>query len=181
PMKYFVPVSWALAALASVLVVSWTLRSLLPGLQVAAGPTPTDTVSFETDLRTGTICAAPLALAHGFDVFLTNPEKTEFVTLDVGKTIGELRSFTWWADGKRLMVPGNTTGNGSLYLTDPTGAALQPVLSRSELGYLMGAAWSRDGKQFVMWSTPNNKLVYLMNADGTGLVERQLDMQIFST
>ena len=45
----------------------------------------------------------------------------------------------------------------------------------------MDAAGSRDGKQFVMWSTQSNKMIYLMNADGTGLVEKQLDMQIFST
>jgi WD40 repeat protein len=180
-MKFLTPVGWAIVAIFGVLVLSWMLRSLLPGIQVASGPTPTQKVSFETSVRAGNICLSPLALAHGFDVFLTNPDKTEFVTLDAGKTIGELRSFTWSANGKQLAILGNTTGRGNLYLTDSAGSQLQPVLSNSELGYLMDAAWSHDGKHFVMWSAQNNKMVYLMNADGTGLVEKQLDMQIFST
>jgi Tol biopolymer transport system component len=180
-MKFLTPVGWAIVAIFGVLVLSWMLRSLLPGIQVAAGPTPTQKVSFETSVRASNICVGPLALAHGFDVFLTNPDKTEFVTLNAGKTIGELRSFTWSANGKQLAILGNTTGRGNLYLTEATGSQLQPVLSNSELGYLMDAAWSRDGKQFVMWSAQNNKMIYLMNADGTGLVEKQLDMQIFST
>jgi WD40 repeat protein len=180
-MKFLSPVGWAIVAIFGVLVLSWALRSLLPGIQVAAGPTPTQKASFETDVRTGNICEGPLALAHGFGVFLTNPDKTQFVPLDPEKTIGELRSFTWSADGKQLAVLGNTTGRGNIYLTDAAGEPLQPVLSNSELGYLMDAAESRDGKQFVMWSAQNNKTVYLLNADGTGLVEKQLDMQIFST
>jgi Tol biopolymer transport system component len=164
-----------------VLLLSWAIRSLVPNQPIAAGATPNPGVSFEARVRQGNICAGPLALAHGFDVFLTNPEKTAFVTLDAGKTIGELRSFTWSSDGKRLAILGNTTGRGNIYLTDPAGAPLQPVLSNSELGYVMDAAWSRDGKKFVIWTVQNNKLVYLLNVDGSRLIEKQLDMQIFST
>jgi Tol biopolymer transport system component len=180
-MKFLSPVGWVIVAIFGVLVLSWILRSLLPGIQVAAGPTPTQKVSFETDVRTGNVCVGPLALAHGFDVFLTNQDKTEFVTLDTGKTVGELRSFAWSADGGQLAILGNTTGQGNIYLTDPAGSPLQPVLSNSELGYLMDAAWSRDGKQFVMWSAQNNKIAYLLNADGTGLIEKQLELQILGT
>jgi Tol biopolymer transport system component len=180
-MKFLSPVGWAIVAIFGVLVLSWMLRSLLPGIQVAAGPTPAQKPSFETDVRTGNICEGPLALAHGFAVFLTNQDKTEFVALDPEKTIGELRSFAWSADGKQLAILGNTTGQGNIYLTDSAGSPLRPVLSNSELGYLMDAVWSRDGKQFVMWSAQNNKTVYLLNADGTGLIEKQLDLQIFST
>jgi Tol biopolymer transport system component len=44
---------------------------------------------------------------------------------------------------------------------------------------MMDAAWSRDGKQVALWSGQNNKVLYVMNADGTGLVEHKLgDTQI---
>ncbi len=76
---------------------------------------------------------------------------------------------------------GNNAGAGNIHLTDSTGAALQPLVPNSEIGYLRDAAWSRDGKQLIMWSSQNNSVVYLVNADGTGLVKKQLDMQIFST
>jgi Tol biopolymer transport system component len=69
-------------------------------------------------------------------------------------------------------------GSGNIYITDPKGSQLVPVLPNGELGYLMDAAWSRDGKQIVMWSNQNNKILYLMNADGTGLVENILTAQI---
>ena len=74
---------------------------------------------------------------------------------------------------RQLAVVGNTAGNGNIYLTDSAGNPLQPVLANSEIGYLRDAAWSRDGKQFVLWSSQNNSSVYLVNADGTGLVEKQ--------
>jgi Tol biopolymer transport system component len=179
--KIMIPVGWILAAVCGVLLLNGAIRSLIPDQLIVAGTTSIPEASFESSVRNGNICAGPLALSHGFDVFLTNSEKTEFITLDAGKRIGELRSFTWSADGKRLAVLGNTTGSGNLYLTDAIGAPLRPVLSNSELGYLMGAAWSRDGKQFVMWSTQNNRRVYLLNADGTGLVEKQLDIQSLGT
>lgn len=101
--------------------------------------------------------------------------------LDEQKAIGELRSFAWSPDGRQLALMGNTTGRGNIYLTDSAGDQLQPVLSDSEVGYLRDAAWSRDGKQLLMWSSPNNSVMYMVNADGTGLVERQLDVQMFGT
>ena len=86
---------------------SWLPRSPAPP---AAGTTETGEVSFADSVRAGNICAAPLALAHGFAVFLTNPDKTGFVALDAENTIGELRSFAWSADGKRLALVGNSMG-----------------------------------------------------------------------
>jgi WD40 repeat protein len=179
--KIMVPLAWAVLAGCAILLLNWTIRSLIPKQPSVTGAASTREVSFEANVRTGNICAGPLALAHGFAVFLTTPAKTEFAALDPAKTIGELRSFTWSADGGQLAILGNTMGNGNIYLTDSTGEHLQPVLSNSEPGYLMDAAWSRDGNQFVMWSTQNNKMVFLLNGDGTGLVEKQLDMQILST
>jgi Tol biopolymer transport system component len=179
--RIMIPVGWALLAGCAILLLNWSIRSLIPKQPSVAGAAPTREVSFEANVRTGNICAGQLALAHGFAVFRTNPAKTDFVALDPAKTIGELRSFIWSADGRQLAILGNTTGNGNIYLTDSTGEKFQPVLSNSELGYIMGAAWSRDGKQFVMWSTQNNKMVYLLNGDGTGLVEKQLDIQVLST
>ncbi len=179
--KIIVPVGWALLAVCAILLLNWTVRSLVPKQPIAAGTTSNPGISFEDRLRKGTICAGPLAVEHGFAVFLTNSAKTGFVALDAGKAIGELRSFAWSSDGRQLAILGNSTGNGNIYLTDSTGHQLKPVLSNSELGYLMDAAWSRDGKQFVMWSAQNNKVVYMLNADGTGLVEKQLNMQILST
>jgi WD40 repeat protein len=176
-----VPLGWAVLAGCAILLLNWTIRALVPELPIAAGATSSPAASFEDSLRNGNICAGPLALEHGFAVFLTNPAKTEFIALDPGKAIGELRSFTWSADGRQLAILGNTTGNGNIYLTDATGEQLQPVLSNSEAGYLMDAAWSRDGKQFVMWSAQNNKMVYLLSTEGASLVEKQLDMQILST
>jgi len=178
--KTIIPVGWAIAALCAIFLLNWAIRSLIPAHPSAAA-TPTLQASFAEKVRRGDICSGPLALAHGFDVFLTNPDKTSFATLDAGKTIGELRSFAWSADGKQLAIIGNTTGSGKIYITDPAGGQLAYLLSGSGLDYLMDAAWSPDGKQFVMWSVRNNKRVYLLNADGTGLVERQLDLQILST
>jgi Tol biopolymer transport system component len=92
-----------------------------------------------------------------------------------------LRSFSWSADGKQLAILGNSQGRGNIYLTNLHGTSLQPVLANSQLGYLMDAAWSRDGKQFVMWSLQNNKVLYLMSTDGTDLKKKQLDVQIIGT
>jgi WD40 repeat protein len=180
-MRFLVPVGWAILAVCGVLLLNWALRTLLPEVQVATGATPTPAPSFETSVRTGTVCRGPLAVAHGFDVFLSNPDKTSLVSVDKGKTIGELRSFAWSQDGKQLAILGNSIGRGNIYLMDATGSQLRPVLSNSELGYLMDIAWSRSGEEFVMWSVQNNKVLYLMNADGSGLVEKQLNVQILGT
>jgi hypothetical protein len=178
--KIMIPTGWAVAALCAIFLLTWAIRSLVPA-QPLAGATPTPQASFEEKVRKGDICASPLALAHDFDVFLTNPNKIKFATLDPEKTIGELRSFAWASNGRQLALVGNTAGSGNIYLTNSSGDQLQPILSDSPVGYLMDAAWSHDGKQFLMWSVQNNKTLYLVNADGTGFVEKQLDLQIFGT
>jgi dipeptidyl aminopeptidase/acylaminoacyl peptidase len=176
--KIAVQVGWGIAAIAGLFLLNWTVRSLASQPPPAAGLTTTPEVSFAESIRAGDICMGPLAMGHGFAVFLTNPEKTKFVVVDPGNTIGELRSFTWSADGRQLAILGNTTGSGNIYLTNPSGEQLEHVLSAGELGYMMDAAWSRDGKQIAMWSSQNNRVLYLMNADGTALVEKQLNAQI---
>ena len=176
--KIMIPVGWGIAAIAGVLLLNWTIRSFpLPPFPAAGAPA-TQEDSFVESVRTGNICAGPLALGHGFSVFLTNPEKRGFVAVDAGNTIGEMRSFTWSADGERLAIVGNTTGNGNIHITDPNGGKLEYLLSGWEVGYLMDAAWSRDGRQLALWSSQNNTILYLLNMDGTGLIEKQLDLQI---
>jgi Tol biopolymer transport system component len=179
--RIMVPVGWGIAAVAGLLLLNWTVRSMAPLPAPAAGPTITQEVSFAESVRTGGLCMGPLALGHGFEVFLTNPEKTGFVVIDAGKTIGELRWFTWSANGERLALLGNTLGSGNVYLADPSSTQLVPLLSAGELGYMMDAAWSRDGKKIAMWSSQDNTVLYLINADGTGLVEKQLDARILGT
>lgn len=172
--KIMILVGWGIATVAGLLLFNWTIRSLAP----QPPPAATQEVSFAESVRSGDMCTTPLALGHGFDVFLTNQDKTGFVALDSEKTIGELRSFTWSADGERLAILGNTTGSGNIYLTNPSGEQLEPLLSPGELGYMMDAAWSRDGGQIAMWSSQNNMVLHLMNADGTGLVQQQLNAHI---
>jgi dipeptidyl aminopeptidase/acylaminoacyl peptidase len=172
---------WALLALFAVLLLNWTIRSLVPELPPAAAETAKPPISFEDNVRQGNICSGPLALAHGFEVFLTNEDKTGFVPVDTGNTLDELRSFTWSADGERLAVVGNTTGSGNIYITDPTGGEPGYLLSASEAGYLRDAVWSRDGQRFVLWSSQNITTLYLLSALGHGLIEKQLDVQILGT
>lgn len=168
---------WTALAIGAMLLLNWTIRSLASG-SPAAGATPVPTVSFETSVRQGDLCAGPLAAGHGFAVFLTNEDMTGFLPLDEEKTIGEMRSFTWSPDGKLLAIAGNTTGRGNIHILNLADGEIRYVLSGPGPGYIMDAAWSRDGKQFVLWSTQNNQKAYLLNADGTGLVEKQLDAQI---
>ena len=172
--KIMVPVGWGIAAIVGVILFNGVFRSLTPPLTPAAEPTATQEISFAESVRSGSICVGPLALGYGFSVFLTNPEKTGFVEVNTGNSIGELRSFTWSPDGQRLAMVGNTTGSGNIHITDPTGGKIEYLLSGSGVGYLMDAAWSRDGKRLVMWSSQNNRVLYLLNADGTGLVEKRL-------
>lgn len=179
--KFLAPAAWAIAVVSSVLLLGWMFRSLLPGLQPAAGSTATEDASFETDVRTGKICSGPLAAGRGFAVFLTNDDKTGFITLDEQKAIGELRSFTWSPDGQWLAIVGNTLGSGNIHLADPSGTRITPLLPVGELGYMLDAAWSPDGRQLAMWSLQDNRVLYLLNSDGTGLIEKQLDMQILDT
>ena len=177
--KITVPLAWAMLALAGVFLLNWAIRSLIPS-QPGAGEVATPQITFADSVHQGKMCTGPLAVAHNFSVSMTNQDKTGFTLLDEQNTIGELRSFVWSPDGKQLAIVGNTTGSGNIYLTDSSGAALQPVLSDSPLGYLMDVAWSHDGKQLLTWSVQNNTIVYVMNVDGTGLVERGLGMQFFA-
>lgn len=172
---------WAVLALASVFLLNLTIRSVAPDQPPAEGVTSAPAISFEDNVRQGNICAGPLALAHNFSVYLTNQDKSGFEMLDEHRTIGELRSFAWSPDGRQLAIVGNTTGRGNIYLTNSTGNLLQPVLANSELGYLIGTSWSQDGKLLVMWSVQNNKVVYLLKANGIGFLERDLPVQIFET
>jgi hypothetical protein len=172
---------WAIAALGAVFLLSLIMPSLIPALQPGTEETATPVLSFEDRVRQGSICAGPLAVGHNFSVALTNADKTSFVRLDEQQTISELRSFAWSPDGEKLAVLGNTAGNGNIYLTDSNGETLQPVLLDSELGYLMDVSWSRDGKGLVLWSLQNNQMAYVLNADGTGLQEIPLGLQIFAT
>ena len=177
-MKAMVPIGWALVAGAALFLLNWTLRSISPGSSPAATINPTPEIAFETNVRQGNICAGPLAVGHGFDVFLTNADKTDLIPLDPDTAIGELRSFSWSPDGEQLAVIGNSMGQCNIYITDPAGGPLEYLLSSSRVGNLMDVAWSRDGKQFLMWSSRNNSVIYLLNTDGTGLVEKSLDVRI---
>lgn len=172
--------SWTVIAIAAVLLLNWTVRSLSsppPAAAVTPGPIP----SFEADIQQRRICAAPLAVGHGFAVFLSDDKKTGFLPLDQEKMIGEMRSFAWSADGSQLALFGNTTGHGNIWLTDSSGSPVQPVLLHPELGYLMDGARSRDGKQFLLWSSQNNKVIYLLDADGSDMIEKQLGLRIMGT
>jgi Tol biopolymer transport system component len=170
--------AWTVVALGAVVLLNWTIRSLASPAPAAS---PELIASFEEEIRQQKICPSPLALEHGFAVFLTNDNKAGFLPLDQEKSIGEMRSFAWSADGSQLAIMGNTTGRGNVWLTSASRSPVQPVLPNWELGYLMDGSWSQDGKQFALWSSQNNKLVYLVNADGSNLVEKQLDMQILGT
>lgn len=180
-LKIIVPVGWGIAAIASLFLLNWTVHSLVPQIPPAAGQTATQELSFADKVRAGNICRGPLAVGHGFVVFLTNPEKPGFTVVDAGNTIVESRSFNWSADGEQLAIVGNSMGSGNIYLTDRNGAPPQPILPDGEVGYLMDAAWSRDGEQLVMWSSQDNRVLYLMNTDGTKLVEKHLDVQVLGT
>ncbi len=178
--KIIPPLGWAIAAICAVVLLNWTIRSVVTD-QPAAGSTPIPAVSFETTVRQGNLCAGPLAVAHGFAAFLSNDDKTGFITLDEGKTIGELRSVAWSPDGTRLALVGNTTGTGNIYFADTSGGDIGYLLHNSGLGYLRDASWSRDGKQLVAWSGQNNSVVFLLKADGTVPVEKQLEMHVLGT
>lgn len=179
--KIMVPLGWSIAALCGVLLLNWTVRSFVPQTPPAAGTTATPQVSFVESVRAGNICVGPLAVGHGFSVFLSNPEKTRFAVVDAGNPIGEMRSFTWSPDGKHLTIVGNTMGSGNVLLTDPVGGQVEDLLSSSGVGYPMDAAWSRDGKQLAMWSSQNNTILYVWNAEETGVMEKQLDVHILGT
>lgn len=44
----------------------------------------------------------------------------------------------------------------------------------------MDVTWSRDGKRLLTWSSQNN-IVYLINTDRKGLIEREFNLKLFAT
>ncbi len=177
-IRLFSLTGWAVLILVGVVLLNWSIRSLAVN-QPASEITPDSASTFVDEVRQGAICANPLALGHNFSVFISNPDKTDFVELDPQRSIGELRSFAWSSDGQ-LAVVGNTTGAGNIYLWNPSDNSLSAVVLSSDFGYLMDTAWSRDGNTLLTWSVRNNTVVYRVNKDGTGLKENQLGMY-FST
>jgi WD40 repeat protein len=176
--KFVTTTAWVTLAIGGIFLFGWAIRSLSTPDPLTAGASNTE-IPFETQIRQGTICAGPLAVAHDFSVAITDPAKTSFIPLDPQKIVGELRSFAWSLDGT-IAIVGNTTGSGNIYLSSSNGSPLQPVLVNSELGYLMDVAWSHDGQQLITWSLNNNTIAYRMNSDGSGLTEIQPGLQIFA-
>lgn len=175
------PIGWVLTVIAGILLASWMLRTLLPSVQPAAETTAVETVSFAERVQAGDICTGTLAASHGFVVSVSNPEKTKFMILEAVKDVGELRAFAWSRDGQKLAILGNTMGHGNINVMDSSGSQLEYSLAPSDLGYLIGMDWSRDGRQFVTWSGPDNTRAYLLNAKGDKIVYKELDMHILGT
>jgi Tol biopolymer transport system component len=113
-------------------------------------------------------------------VSVYNPVKTEFRVLDAVRDVGELRAFAWSRDGQQLAALGNTMGHGNINVMDSSGSQLEYSIAPSGLGYVIGMDWSRDGRQFVTWSGPDNTRAYLLNTKGE-IVYKELDMQILGT
>lgn len=176
-IKLFSLTGWAVLILVGVVLLSWSIRSLAVN-QPASEITPDSASTFAEQVRQGAICANPLALGHNFSVFMSNPDKTDFIELDPQRNIGELRSFAWSEDGQ-LAVVGNTTGTGNIYLWNPTDNSLSPIVPNLEIGYLRDASWSSDGRHMVLWSSQNINTIYLLNTLGYGLIDAILDVQIF--
>ncbi|HEX5840746.1 MAG TPA: hypothetical protein VFY26_23110 [Anaerolineales bacterium] len=179
--KIMPAIGWAVLAVGAVFLLNWTIRSMAPDLPPAAGETSLPVASFETRVRQGELCAGPLAVGHGFKVSITNADKSEFVSIGKENTLEEMRSFDWSPDGTRLAILGNTTGQGKIHIIDPAGGPVIHLLSGSDLGYLMEAAWSRDGKKFAAWSGPNNRVLAVISTDGTPPVKVNLGIQILGS
>lgn len=176
--KLLPALGWAIVAIGALFLLNWTVRSLAPDLQPAAHGTPNSDATPNSTENSGNLCAGQLALAHGFSVFIINQDKSDLIEFDKEKNIGELRSFALSPDGSQLAIVGNS---GNIYLADTTGPQLHPILSHSELGYLMGVTWSHDGDRLLTWDIENNKRVYLLNKDGSGLNEIDLPSLFFET
>ena len=179
--KIMPAIGWAVLAVGTIFLLNWTIRSMAPNPPPAAGETSLPAASFETSVRQGELCAGPLAVGHGFKVSITNADKTGFTPLDKENTMEEMRSFDWSPDGTRLAILGNTTGQGKIHIIDLAGGPVVHLLSGSDLGYLMEAGWSRDGKKFAAWSGPNNRVLAVINTDGIPPLKVNLGIQIFGS
>ena len=180
-VNFLKPVGWVFLAVAGILLTGWIFRTLVPGIQPAAGPTAIQEISFAEKVHTGEICTGSLAAAHGFAVFLTDSEKTKFLPLEPGNTTDEYRSFAWSTDGQQLAILANITGSGAIFVTDASGSRLEYSLDKPGAGYLMGMAWSRDGSQFVTWSGQDNTKVYVLDASGKDVIQKELEIHINGT
>jgi len=171
---------------ASVLVFIAISALAIVGLKWAKGSSllnqssPAVDSGMEENVSKASSCGGPLVLAHGFSAYRTNQDNTDFVELDV-KDVGELRSFSWSLDGRQLALFGNTTGSGAIYVADSGLNEFHLVPVSSELPYVMGAAWSRDGNQLVAWEVQNNSTIYQFNKDGSNFKEIKLPAQVFET
>jgi Tol biopolymer transport system component len=179
--KIMPAIGWAVLVVGAIALLNWTIRSMAPALPPAAAETSLPAASFETRVRQGDLCTGPLAVGHGFVVSITDADKTGFVPLDKENTMEEMRSFDWSPDGTRLAVLGNTTGQGKIHIFDLAGGPVTHLLTSSDLGYLMEAGWSRDGKQFAAWSGPNNRVLAVIHTDGTPPLKVNLDIQMFGS
>jgi len=177
--KLIVPAAWTLAAVLGFVLLNWTIRSLASPEHIspAAPNTEIPVETFESKVRQGNICAGPLALAHGFSVTVTNDDKTVFIPFDQEEPSSELRSFAWSTNGKQLAILSNTFGSGNIHITALPDYEFLNTIASPNFGYLHDFAWSRDGEQFATWSAQNNK-IFLVNANGTTLVQKQLNVQI---
>jgi len=177
--KIIVPVGWAVVAILGFVILNWTIRSLVPPEQINAGTSNTEVPveTFESKVREGKVCEGPLALAHGFNVSMTNEDKTAFIPFDQEEPSSELRSFAWSTDGKQLAILSNTFGSGNIHITASPDYKFLNTIANPDFGYLHDFAWSRDGEQFVTWSAQNNK-IFLVNSNGSGSVQKQLNVQI---
>ncbi|HKJ38789.1 MAG TPA: hypothetical protein VJ972_08440 [Anaerolineales bacterium] len=180
--KLIVPVGWAVVAILGFVFLNWTIRSLVPPEQINVGASNTEVPveTFESKVREGKICEGPLALAHGFNVSMTNEDKTAFISFDQKEPSSELRSFAWSTDGKQLAILGNTLGSGNIHITALPDFEFLNTIASPDFGYLHDFAWSRDGEQFVTWSARNNKM-FLVNTDGSRFVQKPLNVQILGT
>lgn len=179
--KILPSLAWAAIVFFALIFLNWAVRSLIPTDQ------PGTERGADPDILSGAVvpkdetCRGQLAAAHGFSVFLTDVNNPGFVDLDGEKQIGELRYLAWSPDESKLAIVGNTRGNGNLYLWNPDINHLEPVISNSEFGYLMGTAWSHDGAQLVTWEIDNRSALQLIAISGAEQAKIDLPMQFFET